>query len=178
MYKFVLTLVFSLFTVFNQAQESFPRFVKQAISTSGCQAYFPGTVDDFEMSYSQDGAEVYTGEIETNGYNFATITVKFAEPIPDQNAVVWDGLVDSYLTYLQQQFSIIESAGIGKGHTLESHPIAKGYLDYWADVDGIQYVIKAWMDENYLGILMVYSETNDLDFNLQQVFLNGFRFPE
>ncbi len=178
MSKMFLTLAMTLITLCNQAQETFPRMVKQAIGTSGCQAYFPGTVESFELSYSEDGASVYTGEIEANGYSFATITVKFIEPIPDRDAVVWDGLVDSYLSYLQQQFSVTDSAGLGKGHTLESHPVAKGYLDYWVDADGVQYVIKAWMDENYLGILFVYGDTNQLNFNIQQIFLDGFRFPE
>lgn len=178
MSKLFLTLYIAFFTLYNQAQETFPRMVKQDIGTSGCQAYFPGTVESFELSYSEDGASVYTGEIEVNGYNFATITVKFANPIPDRAGVVWDGLVDSYLTFLQQQFSITESVGLGKGHSLESHPIAKGYLDYWEDADGIQYVIKVWMDENYMGILFIYGDINQFNFNIQQVFLNGFRFPE
>lgn len=178
MTKWILTFILAFNTLGNLAQESFPRLIKQSIGTSGCQAYFPGTVEAFDMSYSEDGAKVINGELLTNGLVFGTITVQFANPIPDRDGVVWDGLVDSYLKYLQQQMHIIESAGLGKGHTLESHPIAKGYLDYWSDKDNLQYVIKAWMDENYMGILYVYGDTNQLNFNIQELFLNGFRFPE
>jgi hypothetical protein len=178
MTKWILTVIMAYNTLGNLAQESFPRLIKQSIGTSGCQAYFPGTVATFDLSYSEDGAKIFTGELLTNGFGFGTITVQFANPITDRDGVVWDGLVDSYLNFLQQQMNITQSAGLGKGHSLESHPIAKGYLDYWTDVDNVQYVIKAWMDENYMGILYVYGDTNQLNFNIQELFLNGFRFPE
>ena len=73
---------------------------------------------------------------------------------------------------------LIAFTGIGSGHTLESNPIAKGYIDYWEDVEGDKQAVKAWIDGNYLSVMYIAGDIDNMNFNLQQMFLNGFRFPE
>ncbi len=166
---FLSTLIF--------AQESqkhpVPRMKKVQIAETGCAVYIPSETT-FNLSKSEDGSEVYTGEVEFDGFNFAVICVKFAEPIIEK-----DGRVDvltSYMDFLQGQFGIENSAGYGKGHTLESNPDAVGVIDYWQDADAVDYAVKGWIDGKYLAVLLLYGEGEYHYFNVQEMFLNGFRF--
>ncbi len=71
-------LLFPLFLVSQtEASTKVPRLVKKAIGESGCYAYFPAGMGDFELSKSEDGADVYTGEVAVDGFRFACIAVKF-----------------------------------------------------------------------------------------------------
>lgn len=73
---------------------------------------------------------------------------------------------------------LIAYTGSGIGHTLESNPIAKGYIDYWEDAEGDSWAVKACIDGNYLTVMYIAGDIDNMNFNLQQMFLNGFRFPE
>jgi hypothetical protein len=81
-----------------------------------------------------------------------------------------------YLDYLQTTFGIVNAAGYGKGHLLASSPNATGILDYWEDGEGNKWAVKAWADENKLGVMMLYGPKEYPYFNVQQMFLDGFRF--
>ncbi len=89
-----------------------------------------------------------------------------------------EDLLIGYMAYLHEQFGITEAVGVGKGHTLESAPGARGVIDYWKDADGVQYAVKGWVNQQALGILMVYGLTEYPHFNLQQLYLDGFRFND
>ena len=84
-----ICLTFLLFPLFlasqTEATTKVPRLVKKAIGQSGCSAYFPEGIGDLEMSKSEDGSDVYTGEAAVDGFHFACITVKFAEPFADSS---------------------------------------------------------------------------------------------
>ena len=89
-----------------------------------------------------------------------------------------EDLTMPYPDFLQEQFAVIASAGYGKGHTLESTPAAIGVIDYWENVDGLQYAVKAWCDGDYLAVLLLCGPQEYPVFSVQEMFLNGFRFPE
>ena len=155
-----------------------PRLSKMAIGQSGCAAYFPEGMPEFELSKSEDGADVYTSDMEVDGFRFACITVKFVEPFTDSSPEELEELLIGYLEYLQSQFDIASSAGVGRGHTLESAPDARGVLDYWEDSEETQYAVKGWINQRALGIMLIYGESEYPHFNLQQMYLDGFRFGE
>jgi hypothetical protein len=159
-------------------QNPVPRFSKIPIGDSGSSAYFPEGIETFELSYSEDSSKVYTGETYSSDYLFGTITIKFAQPITADQEMYFDTLAISYLEYLRTVFEITSYAGIGSGHTLDSNPKAKGYIDYWEDSEGDKWAVKAWIDGNYLAIMYVVGDIDNINFNVQQMFLNGFRFPE
>jgi hypothetical protein len=159
-------------------QNPIPRLSKIPIGDSGCSAYFPAGLETFELSYSEDSSKVYTGEIYASNYVFGTITIKFAQPITADEEMYFDTLAIGYLEFLRTVFEITSYAGIGSGHTLESNPNAKGYIDYWEDVEGDKWAVKAWIDGNYLSVMYIAGDIDNMNFNLQQMFLNGFRFPE
>lgn len=172
------SILIALFTLVTLAwSQAVPRFAKYDVAETGCKVYLPADPGDFEMTMSEDKSEVYTAEVTHNDYNFAVIVVKLSEPLEDDNAVKED-LLTSYLDFLQEQFSVTGSAGYGKGHTLDSAPKAIGVIDYWEDAEGLQYAIKGWCDGNYLAVLMLYGADEYPIFNVQEMFLNGFRFPE
>jgi hypothetical protein len=156
--------------------QAVPRFAKYDIGETGCKVYLPSDPGDFEKSLSEDNSEVYTGESEHEGFKFAVILVKFSEPIGNETEVKND-MMTSYLDFLQTQFGVTESTGYGLGHTLESAPDAVGVIDYWVDSDGIEYAIKSWCDGDYLAVLLLYGVGEYPIFNVQQMFLDGFRFP-
>ena len=48
---------------------------------------------------------------------------------------------------------------------------------YGEDADKEQYAIKGWVDENFIAVLYV-SSMEEMNYNFQNLYLNGFRFPE
>lgn len=154
-----------------------PRFAKYDIGESGMAVYMPGDPGDFELTKSEDGSDVYTGEVTSNDFNFAVIAVKFAEPVGD-NKEDQEALLTSYLDFLQGQLGVVESAGYGYGHTLDSDEKAHGVIDYWADEDGNDWVIKGWIKGDYLAVLCIYGKGEYPYYSVQDMFLQGIRFPE
>jgi hypothetical protein len=173
-YPFLLLLMTTSFLTWAQ---SVPRFAKYDFAESGCKVYLPGDPGEIEVTLSEDGSEVYTGEVTHEDFNFAVIVVKFSEPIGD-DADVNNDMITSYLDFLQKQFGVTDAAGYGLGHKLESAPHAVGVIDYWKDSDGLQYAVKAWCDGDYLAVMILYGAEEYPIFNVQEMFLNGFRFPE
>jgi hypothetical protein len=155
--------------------QSVPRFAKYDIAETGCAVYLPGDPGEFDLTYSEDSSEVYTGEVTHEDFNFAVILVKFYEPLGDENEVKND-MIKGYLDFLQGQFSITGSAGYGEGHTMDAAPNAVGVIDYWEDSDGLQYAIKSWCDGKFLAVLLLYGNEEYPIFNAQQMFLDGIRF--
>ncbi len=182
--KIVATCLALLFLPFLLAAQTettvkVPRLSKKEIGQSGCSAYFPEGISDFELTKSEDGSDVYTGEVEVDGgYLFSCITVKFGEPFTDSSPEEMEELLISYMEFLQTNFEITDAAGVGKGHTLESAPDARGVIDYWEDDEGIQFAVKGWVNQKALGIMFVYGMGEYPHFNLQQMYLDGFRFGQ
>ncbi len=173
-----LLLLPILLTAQTTSTAKVPRLSKMAIGQSGCAAYFPAGMPDFELSKSEDGADVYTSEVEVDGFLFGCIAVKFGEPFTDSSPEEMEALLISYMEFLQSNFGITASAGVGKGHTLESAPDARGVIDYWEDAAGVQYAVKGWVNQQALGIMVIYGASEYPHFNLQQMYLDGFRFGE
>ena len=133
---------------------------------------------EFELSKSEDDAEVYTSDLELDGFRFASVSVKFSEAFTDAEPEDLEDLLISYLDYLKEKFEIEDAAGYGRGHTLESASDAIGVLDYWEDGDGLHYAVKGWINPKYIGIMFIYGEGDYPHFNVQQMYLDGFRFGE
>ena len=153
-----------------------PRLAKYPISDSGAFAYFPAA-PEFELTYSEDSSKVYTGEVVSDSFNFAGIVVDFYENIGNDKAVN-EALLISYLDFLKAEFIITEAAGYGRGHTLESNANAVGVIDYWVDADGVNYQIKGWVTDSMMAVMIIYGYSEYPIFNIAQMYLNGFRFPE
>lgn len=170
----LLFLGFGLFA--QDTEEKIPRFVKVAVGNSGTYAYVPDDEEFIaELSYSPDSSAVYTGEVLSGNYRFAVIVVKL-NGMELVNQLEREDMLASYMDYLQETFSIVAAAGYGKGHTLEMYPEATGMIDYWEDADGDQWAVKGWADAHTLAVLMLYGTGDYPYFNVQDMFLNGFRF--
>lgn len=168
--KTFLSIIFILFAGNSFSQT--PGFTKLEIGTTGCTAYFPGEMN-FELSYSDDSSEVFTGEISAGTMDFAIICVKFKVAIGDDQAANEELLI-AYLDYLKQALGIVSSAGYGKGHTMEDHPSATGIIDYWEDAAQQEFRVKAWVDDRFLAVLYLKGDNNS---SICDVYLNSFRFP-
>jgi hypothetical protein len=148
---------------------------KYAISSSGCSVYMLCDPGEFEMTYSEDSAKVYTGECKADGISYGLICVKLKGAVDAGQQA--EDLMITYLDYLKTAFKIKSSAGYGKGHTLEKKPDAKGVIDYWTDDTGNEWKVKAWTDGKFIAVLYVYAAGKLEDSPRQDVYLNSFRFP-
>ena len=173
--RFILiSFILTFGTLLSTAQT--PRFVKYPIMETGASAYFPAE-PTFDLSYSEDESEVYTAEVTHAEVVYGVVIVKFAENIGD-DPEIWEELLMSYMTFLNESaFELTNVVDPGYGHNLESHPQAKGILEFGEDGDGLQYVIKGWVDQNMLAVMFVSSK-EELNLNIRNLFLDGFRFPE
>lgn len=166
-------LVLSLIAQMGLAQV--PRFAKYPVAETGAFAYMPKEVV-FEPSESEDGSIVYTAETEFAGIKYMAVVVKLNENLGEE-PVVWEDLLISYMDFLREVIQIESWADPGKGHTLDSHPKAVGVINYGGNADGTEYAFKGWADDAMLAVLIVEYK-DEMNYNVQQMFLNGFRFPE
>lgn len=178
MKKSLFMFAFAGLCLMVQAQEV-PRFAKYPVGETGCMVYLPAAPEGFEVNDSEDGSQVYTAEVTQGGFNWSVIVVEFKEPLgetvdKESNA----DLLAGYMDFLQAQLGITGSAGYGRGHSLESHEDATGLIDYWEDAEGLQYAVKGWIDNYHLAVLVLYGKEEYPIYNAQDMFLNGFRFPE
>ncbi len=170
LFLFIISTVFTA-----SAQEPVPRFTKYPVLETGCSYYLPDSAE-FEVSFAEDGSKVITGELLFGEFHFSTITVEFVKDMELAKENM-PALMEGYLNYLITTFDIVETAGIGWGHTLESNPEAVGAIDYWVDAEGTQFAVKSWCNKNYMAVLLLYGNEEYPYFNAQQLFLDGFRFP-
>jgi hypothetical protein len=169
----VIIYILVLFTATVWAQV--PRFTKYPINQTGHFAYFPADPGVFDVSVSDDGSDVYTAEVEVDSSFYGLIVVDFVPGTMDGSTKEdMEGLLTGYLDFLQTQFMIFSAAGYGTGHTLESNPNAAGVIDYWEDETGFTYKVKGWVDTKTLAVL--YIGGKEPVFNVQEMYLNGFRF--
>jgi hypothetical protein len=154
-----------------------PRFVKTDIADSGAKLYLPGTPDPVNISYSQDSSKVYTIETidSTTGsyYHFGSIVAQL-------NGVDLQGqeeeMLIQYMDYLQTALAIESTAGYGKGHTLDTHPSAKGVLDYWRDEADDHWIVKGWAAESTIFVMFIYGPSDYPNQNVVDIFFKGARF--
>lgn len=174
MYK-ISSLLFILSVAFTSAKAQIPRFTKYPVNQTGHFAYFPADPGTFEVSKSDDGADVYTSEVEFDSSFYGMIVVDFVPgSMGESTKEDMEEMLIGYLDFLQQQFMITSAAGYGKGHSLESNTDAVGVIDYWEDATGFEYKVKGWVDTKTLAVL--YIGGKEPVYNVQEMFLNGFRF--
>lgn len=154
-----------------------PLMNKINIGESGCSAYMIGKPGEVSVSKSPDGSDIFT--VESNSqkwpdHQFGLILVRL---VGMDEGVDKEQLLMAYMDYLKGPFSISTAAGYGKGHTLETHPTAKGVIDYWEGSDGLKWVLKGWTAEDFLVVMFISGPENFDNVNVQQVFFNGIRFP-
>jgi hypothetical protein len=80
--------------------------------------------------------------------------------------------------FLQTAFEVTGSAGAGTGHTMDGMPDVRGVIDYWETAEGLQFSVKGWINKKYLGFMYIAGVEEYPFFNLQQMYLDGFRFGE
>jgi hypothetical protein len=162
------------------AQPEKMRPSKAAIGDSGCSIYWftqPSSPEP-DVVFSADSSKMYLWEdsIDTD-YTFGLILIRYSEPL-ENNKETKEQMMTAYLDYLQEQLGITGAAGYGMGHTLEDYPNVIGLIDYWEDVDEVRYAVKAWSDSNFMAVLYISGPDDYPVFNIQDMFLNGIRFPK
>jgi hypothetical protein len=164
---------FSLLAGISSAQA--PRFTQYGVAETGAKVYFP-MEPIFDMSLSEDQSEVYSAEVEFEGVVYGAIIVRLSESLPDDPAE-WESLLLSYMDFLNESaFSLTDVVDPGLGHTLESHPEAKGALQFGEDADGNKFAVKGWADAHTVAVMYVKAQ-QEVNVNVQNLFLDGFRFP-
>lgn len=161
---------------------SVPRFARTTVGTCGCSLYAPPGMAFDPPTLSEDGAQVWTGEVRHGGaeagagWTFGAIVVKFKEPFADASPEQLEELLVAYMDFLRTQFEITANAGVGRGHTHSENTGARGVIDYWKDKVGDDWAVKGWIDKDRLAILFVAGKGDFPYFSAQQMYLEGFRF--
>lgn len=171
----IIFLLISFHT--NLCAQKAPRFTKTPVGDSGVSIYLPGAPTDQTVSYSPDSSKVYTIEtVDTTqgaAYHFGAIVVNLNNvDLKD----IEETMLIQYMDYLKEMFGVKEAAGYGKGHTLSTHPSAKGVLDYWLDSTGTHWKVKGWAAESTLFVLFIYGSEDFPNVNISEMFFNGARF--
>ncbi|MDZ4844253.1 MAG: hypothetical protein SH857_01745 [Chitinophagales bacterium] len=152
-----------------------PTLKKYDIGTSGCQVYLHAE-PEFQMDLSSDSSEVWTGEIENDGLNYAVICVRLKAEIEGGEPEL-TGLLENYMDFLKDQFVVLSATGYAEGRRLGEYPGVYGVLDYWEDMDDMQYTVMGWANNKYLVVMMVYG-IEDAEYAQYNTFFEGMRFPE
>ncbi len=167
---FTLILVSFSLTIFAQT----PRFKKYNVAETPMQIYLP-TEPKWDKSNSEDGSTVYIYDDLFGKINYSAIIVKLDPAVDTKNP---EGLLERYLVFLEDSvFSLDQKAGLGKGHTLENQPNVKGILQMGKSKDGKEYKILGWTDGKYIAVLAT-SSLEEMNYNIQELFLRGIRFPQ
>lgn len=175
--KSLLLITFFSLSIVVSAQDSGTRIKKFEIGESGCAVYLPAQEVKWDKSGSEDGSDVYTGEISYNGFNFFVIAVKFKDDFTGSSSDEVENLLISYLDYLKQQFKITGSAGYGKGHYVKGHDVSAGVIDYWKDDEGENWKIKGQITLTNLMVVGVYGAGDPEKEPTASLALDGLVFP-
>ena len=171
MKKILFLFVFS-FSVICFAQT--PRFKKYNVAELPVQVYLP-TEPKWDTSTTGDGDEVYVYDDLFGKMNYTAIIVKIAKSLKNDNP---EKLLESYMVFAENSvFFLEQKAGLGRGHTLDNQPNVKEVLQYGKSKNGKDYQIRGWTDGKYIAILAT-SSLEEMNYNIQELYLKGIRFPQ
>ena len=170
----LLLFILLIFTYFSYCQ-AVPRFNKTTIMNSGCYAYFPDTPTNYEQTLSEDSSFVYTASVNFDNYTYGIIVIKFKTAFNISTSELEDLLI-SYMDYLKSTFNITSSLGYGKGYTSNFNANATGIIDTWQDKENYTLSIKGWIDKDFIGFLYLKGKEEYPNYNIRNIFLNGFVF--
>jgi hypothetical protein len=143
-----------------------------AVGKTGC-SYLNYCDSAFRMEYSSDSSKVYTGECESTGVSYGLICVQLKNPLADLTTA--EDLMIAYADYLQQNFTIVSTAGYTRGSRLNSSDSTRGITDYWVDSENDKWKIRAWTNGKFIGFMYAYSKKPVVEARVEE-FFNGFRF--
>ena len=170
-YISVLVLFLGIFA-FGQV----PRFAKYDVAETGAQIYLPAQ-PTWEKSVSEDKSEIYLTSVVFGDVEYGVIVVKLAEEAVKGNGNP-EALMESYVNYLNESvFKFSKKTDFGKGHTLENQPDVKGILEYAETEDGTKYTVKSWANPSMIAVMYIASK-NEVNYNFQEIYFNGFRFKK
>lgn len=158
------------------AAPSVPRLAKMEVGTSGFALYAPPGLSFGAPEKSQDGADVWISDVRVDAWTYGAVVVKFNGMDPAAPGDELESMLIGYLEFLRGQLGITATVGVGRGHTLESAPAARGVIDIWQDAEGDTWQVKAWVEPRGLAVLFIAGKGDYPWFNLQQMYLNGFRY--
>lgn len=152
------------------------RFAKYPVEDTKCHIYLPAA-PEWQLSYSEDSSRIYISVVEIDSISFCTFVIELKESLADDRSA-YENVLLSFMAHLNQNvFEVTNAMEPGMGHTLESNPKAVGVIQYAEDAEGNQMKVKGWADPHHIAVLYVISKS-EVAFNIQEMFLNGFRFPE
>jgi hypothetical protein len=172
----LLGVLIFVFQVIIAQDKPEPGLRKTLIGNSGCSAYLPEDMPEFEVAFSEDSSYVYTSEAEIGDFVYGCIAVKFFSAFNDYLPADIENLLSAYMSFLETQFKITSAAGQGKGHSLEGFPEVKGIADFWEDDEDNQYAVMGWANKSNLGVMYIYRKGEQPPTGLTEAYFNGFRF--
>ncbi len=128
----------------------------------------------FDKSQSKDSSTVYNGECQSGELTYGFILVKLLHRKTDLNDA--EKVSADYLQYLNQSFNITHAEGYQKGLRLNKDEKTRGIHDQWADAQQNKWLVNAWTNGTYIGVLYTYGK--NISDVTASIFLNSLRFPQ
>ena len=175
MLKQILSILLFLNFLILDAQP--PIFHKYPVAETGYEVYFPKKPGEFVTAFTTDSLMMYMGNVDFSGIEYDLILKILGDKYKKASKEELEKLLISNLDLLKGTYNVVDTTGYVKGQKLKAFPDVTGIFDNWKDNYGSDIIIKGWVNNNVLVVLVVTG--NPLPpYDFQSLFLNRFGFKK
>jgi hypothetical protein len=164
-------LIFLFATSFMLRFANSRKFRNYLIGNTGCSVLLNSACRDFEKVTTKSGDNVYFTEFRENDVKYGIICVTLNDEYPQDKG---QALLFNYINKLRKSFFVLHHTGLQDAIDWNNRS-SLAYEDYWQDIDGKDWKIKAYTNTDIMAILYV-KNINQLDVKQQELFLDSFYF--
>lgn len=164
-------LIFLFATSFVLRLTSARKFRNYFIGDTGCSVSLLPGCRNFEKVSTKNGDNVYFTEFKEDKVKYGVICITLNSEYDEDRG---EALLLNYLNKLRKSFFILHHTGMQASIDWNCRN-SVAFEDYWQDIDGNDWKIKAYSNGNAMSILYV-KNINDLDVKKQDQFLDSFYF--
>jgi len=152
-----------------------PIFHKYPIAETGYAVYFPKNPGNFEVTYSKDSLLMYLGNVEFDNIGYDMILTLLNDTYANTSKEELEKLLVTNLDFLKGIYNVSDTTGYVRGQKIKTYPNVTGILDSWKDKYGSDIIIKGWVNNKVLVVLVVSGKPLP-PYDFQTLFLNRFVF--
>jgi len=152
-----------------------PIFHKYPVAETGYEVYFPKKPGEFVTAQTTDSLLMYMGNVDFSGIEYDLILNVLSDKYKKASKDELEKLLVLKLNLLKGTYNVVDTTGYERGQKLKAFPWVNGIMDTWKDNYGSDIIIKGWVDNKVIAVLVVTG--NPLPpYDFQSLFLNRFVF--